>query len=796
MAAPTNRPDKASWTRDWGLFLLSFLAAVFYAACATPSLGWRDGPELVSTALYLDVAHPAGFPTYNLLAKIFTWIPLGSLGFRVTLFSAACGGGAVLLLGLLIKKLLALSDPKPSPGTLAWAWSVLPLMALHQGVWAAAVEVEVYTLNLALLAGLFYCAASWYAGSGIRWLYAGGLLYGLACGNHAALALYLPVLLLLAVWGAPPGGPDRTPANGTGRRMGLLVLFFLAGVSVYLLLYVRSNLDYLPINFGYPNNLERFWYHVTDGKDRGFHASGLFKIGQLLFFLGRHFKSLTSGLFWLGLPLSVWGLVHLWRRYQILSVALIVLILVNMVFFFYWIDGVSAFLPTVLAWFLLVSVGLGRLGGLLSRLGLPRAAVTGAAVLICLAGVRLSGPDRWTERETEAGFMAVELFWPDLASLPPEAVYIQYDAWFVASALQSVYRARPDVTLIEWNRLKVPRESPPFSPSVAPTAAFPRTDDGGILPLDDPLFSSRFLETNLEAGHEVLVLYCDDTTRDLGDYLRPDFRFRLLASLQTAPSTKAESLRLGEYDRYLAKMTDFAASLAAGDDPHLARKAPTFLFYSLRPVAGLLEAGGRPEQAEAAISRFIDLFSDPDGEIGITYDSALNTRHFQASVLFKLGRYPEATKALETLVAMDPSIAYAHFLLGLSLDREGQTDRALESLGRAADMEPENTAMAVEYASKLAMRRSISEALGFLGRRTRELRSDGLVNAAHALDDFAECLALPPELQEAPSQGPPTPRVAPSASASGLEAAPSGTGSHSGIEAVPSETVPDPEAAP
>ena len=74
---------------DFFLVILSWLT---YLATICPSIFHGDSPEMVNTAFALGVSHPAGFPAYNLLAKGFTFIPLGSVAFKVNLFSsfAAC----------------------------------------------------------------------------------------------------------------------------------------------------------------------------------------------------------------------------------------------------------------------------------------------------------------------------------------------------------------------------------------------------------------------------------------------------------------------------------------------------------------------------------------------------------------------------------------------------------------------------------------------------------------------------------------------------------------------------------
>jgi hypothetical protein len=160
---------------------------------------------------------------------------------------------ASLYLFALLLKLLHSRGTRPP--ALPWLLSPLFLYALDQAVFASSTELEVYSLNTAFLLFLLYCASRWNSGDGIAWLFAGGFLYGISCGNHAAMSLYLPVLLLITFWGEPPSNAWTRPGRHLAR-IGLLSLFFLAGLSVYLLLTVRSMTDHLPMDFGRTNTLE------------------------------------------------------------------------------------------------------------------------------------------------------------------------------------------------------------------------------------------------------------------------------------------------------------------------------------------------------------------------------------------------------------------------------------------------------------------------------------------------------------------------------------------------------------
>jgi tetratricopeptide (TPR) repeat protein len=729
-----------NFTYIW--FYLTLILSLFYILCATSTIGWRDGPELVVTATYLDVAHPAGFPTYNLLAKILTWLPFGSIGFRVSMFSALAGGFVVFILGLLLKK-LHLFD-RSAPVCLVWLLSPVVFFALHQGVWAAAVEVEVYSLNAAFMTALFFCAVSWREGRGVAWLYAGGLLYGLACGNHAALALYLPVLLLLTFWGGPSKQNSKLVRYSHLIHLLGLIIFFIIGLSVYILLIVRSQTNLLPVDFGRTNTWLRFWTHISDAKDASYHDSAILNLSQLLFYLKIQFNNITSPLFWLGLPFILWGLKYLWDKFQILSVAIVVLIFINMGFFYYWIDGLAAFLPTVLAGFLLMALGLGQFGRWLARLGWPQWLRTAGALAIFVLGLTLLAPPRWNERDVESGFLATELFWPDLSRLPPESLVLHGSNWFSELALQYVYAVRPDVSLILISGLLDPSFCSPPIPTKFPTLFFPTDKDGQLISPYVKEYYQLFLTSNIMAGKKIYVQFGQEIRPFFGN-LKPDLDFMWLAKLELDPYTADNSFLDGDYTKFLENFIILSNKIAYNEDLPLSKKAPAYLFYIMRPVLGYVFFKGNYNLTETVMRQFIDIFSESKGKILVPYDVNINIYAFLTSNLIRQKRFIESNKLAEILIDLDPSKGMSYFMFAVSLEKTGDIDKSFDMLLMAIDREPNNLSFIYSYALHLAKYRSIIESINFLESKLNYFNQTQMINSAGVIEQFKDCLRLDPE---------------------------------------------------
>ena len=68
-----------------------------YAAGACPTIYVGDSGELVTAVHLLGIPHPTGYPLYVLLGKLWTLlVPVGSIAFRMSLFSAACAAAGSL----------------------------------------------------------------------------------------------------------------------------------------------------------------------------------------------------------------------------------------------------------------------------------------------------------------------------------------------------------------------------------------------------------------------------------------------------------------------------------------------------------------------------------------------------------------------------------------------------------------------------------------------------------------------------------------------------------------------------
>ena len=256
----------------------SFTATVAFAVYVrtlAPTVMWYDMGEFATASYVLGVAHNSGYPLYLLLGKLFTFLPVGDIAYRVNLMSAFFGAMTVFLLYMIVYHLTLRRSA---------AFIAALTIAVTSTLWSNATWAVSYDLNAFLTLLILFLLLKWRASGLISYLNLAALTFGLSLGNHR---LILVVLLPLAylIW-----LNQRTGLQRLERRQFLLLgLLFLVGFSVNLYLPIRASQD-PPVNWGDPSNLESFITMITTGYGRAFVnpfesiPSALFRVRLLSLF--------------------------------------------------------------------------------------------------------------------------------------------------------------------------------------------------------------------------------------------------------------------------------------------------------------------------------------------------------------------------------------------------------------------------------------------------------------------------------------------------------------------------------
>jgi hypothetical protein len=284
---------------------LGIAVLAIYVRTLAPDVAGGDSGELITVAHTLGVAHPPGYPLYTLLAKLFTLLPLGTIAWRVNLFSAVCGAGAATVLFLAIARW---------SGSLWAAMASASLFAFSPRVWPHAVTAEVFALNNFFLAGLVYLTVRfWQDGAGL-----GGprpaqacLVFfwiGLGLSNHHTLIFYaVPAALFVLIY----GGPElRRP-----RRLVMFAGCGLTGLLPYAYLPIASARVPL-MSWGDQTTVQGFLDHFFR-REYGTFRLGIQEQGPrgvLMQRLGIYTSGSFADLFWVGPFLAVAGVFHALRQ--------------------------------------------------------------------------------------------------------------------------------------------------------------------------------------------------------------------------------------------------------------------------------------------------------------------------------------------------------------------------------------------------------------------------------------------------------------------------------------------------
>lgn len=239
-AARERRPFQRS---DW-LYAGLIAAALFalYAASSPRTVAFEDDGLFILASYFFGIAHSPGYPLLVLIGKLFTYLPVGSIAYRVHLVSAFFGGLSCALLWLCARTLF---EDRPAAYVAALGFGLSTVF------WSQAIIAEVYTLNtffflLLVLLALREAPLPWLA-----------FLFGLSLSNHWPLmGLEAPALLVL-LW------PRRAELL---RRLPVLVPLGVLGLAPYAWMVVHS-WNWLPIAYDGPlTSIREVWYVVSRGE--------------------------------------------------------------------------------------------------------------------------------------------------------------------------------------------------------------------------------------------------------------------------------------------------------------------------------------------------------------------------------------------------------------------------------------------------------------------------------------------------------------------------------------------------
>lgn len=456
--------DRAIFTNEW---LLATAVAVLcfsvYLTTMCRTVSFIDAGELATVASLLGIAHPTGYPLFTLVAHCALWVPLGGEEIlKLNIFSSVVVAVAVGVFFKLLLVLARLADSRkrkrraPLPHekyVLLFAAAIASLVfGFSATVWGQSVAVEVYGLHLLLVlltTLLFLMGIEEGAGESpeiSRYLIAAAFLLGLSFTNHLTTLLIVPGLAYLYVRSY---GVSRQSILGALK----LLPFFSLGVSPYLYLPIRACV-HPPLNWGYPAEAERFFWHVSGKQYRTWMFSSFDSAEKQLSYFFNHFSSEFN---WLIVAVLLYGV---WRSFRsdrmifwFLVVALIGCISYSINYDIHDID--SYFLLAYIVASVFVFFGTLGLLHFLSGSQSTRPLALASLLLLALPAAQLISNHKGVSEADN--YLVADYVHNVFANTEKDAVILSYQwDYFVAPSLyfQLVRKERPDLVVIDKELLR------------------------------------------------------------------------------------------------------------------------------------------------------------------------------------------------------------------------------------------------------------------------------------------------------------------------------------------------------
>ena len=227
-----------------------------YLRTLAPTVASNDAARFQIAAPVLGTGHPTGYPTFILLGKLFTLLPVGDPAYRLNLMAAVFGALAVALLVLVVREL---------GGRLLPAAGAAALLAFSATFWSQATVAEVYTMHAAFVLAVTYLLLLWRRKREPSYLLSAAVVYGFSLGNNAGMALLAPAYLILALAGRR--------GELTVRRLFYAGVLGVLGLSIYLYIPLRGFAGAWH-NYGDPvNDWSDVWRLVSGARFQGLMAS-------------------------------------------------------------------------------------------------------------------------------------------------------------------------------------------------------------------------------------------------------------------------------------------------------------------------------------------------------------------------------------------------------------------------------------------------------------------------------------------------------------------------------------------
>jgi hypothetical protein len=437
--------------------IAAFIVPLFiYLLTLAPTVTFFDSGEFITAIASLGTAHSPGYPLFINYGKIFTFLPFGSIAFRVNVATAISAAAACY--GVFFLTLYFLRDEQGPwqarlgmlPARLC-ALSAALTFACTARLWLQSNHDKPYPLLAFISAIVFWLMLLWresYLEGRERpsYVYLGAFLVGLATGAHQIIVLMIPTYAWLLI------SADRRVVLRV-KEFLIAFAFGVLGFGIHLHLVVRA-LQKPLLNWGDSKNLTQFlWNLLRKGYpvEKPPRDLGLLWAQVNAFNIPFEFTLVGMVLLLAGLA----GFAVTWKRYLVLGYLIALASFLLVIVGYFNTPGEMIFLTeeffTPLYLLSAVFIGVG-LFVVLREIGnhLPdRTALRGAVLLLLFALPVSVCAMNYRENDQHQNYIAFDYASNTLRSLPQNAVMYTWgdSGAFPLWYLQGVERMREDLAL-------------------------------------------------------------------------------------------------------------------------------------------------------------------------------------------------------------------------------------------------------------------------------------------------------------------------------------------------------------
>ena len=257
-------------------WVIGIVACAVYLLTAEPTASWWDCGEYIATADKLQVGHPPGAPTFQVIGRLFTMLMPNNPAFAINAMSAISSGLSIMFLfwtnTLFGKKIAGLKpgeiDIKDSRVWAVFASGIVGSLAycFSDTFWFSAVEGEVYAMSSFFTAVVFWAVLKWEEQAdqphALRWLILISFLIGTAIGVHLLNLLAIPAIVYVYYfkrW-------EKTTVKGF-ILSGIISVVLLALILFLIIPYIVNWAGAIEVFFvnslGFPFNVGTIFYFVV-----------------------------------------------------------------------------------------------------------------------------------------------------------------------------------------------------------------------------------------------------------------------------------------------------------------------------------------------------------------------------------------------------------------------------------------------------------------------------------------------------------------------------------------------------